>query len=164
MRATAGPHARSISPQSYLFSTSPSPRKRLYLKLLIIMHTNPSLTLTTDASNTGWGAVCRGQQTGGLWSTKKHCFHINYLEMKVVLFGLQSLCSDLTDKHIRIQSDNTSTVSYINAMGGIKSTDCNDMALQIWQWANGRNIWLSSCHLPGVNNVVADKESRHFDG
>ena len=84
--------------------------------------------------------------------------------MKAVLFGLQSLCSDLTDKHIRIQSDNTTTVSYINAMGGIKSNDCNDMALQIWQWANSKNIWLSSCHLPGVDNVVADQESRNFDG
>ena len=61
--------------------------------------------------------MCEEQQTGGLWSAKEHCFHINYLEMKAVLFGLQSLCSDLTDKHIRIQSDNTTTVSYINAMG-----------------------------------------------
>ena len=129
-----------------------------------IMQTNPDLTLTTDASNTGWGATCKEQQTGGLWSTKEHCFHINYLEMKAVLFGLQSLCSDLTDKHIRIQSDNTTTVSYINAMGGMKSNDCNVMALQIWQWANSRNIWLSSCHLPGVDNVVADHESRNFDG
>ena len=43
-------------------------------------------------------------------------------------------------------------------------TDCNDIALQIWQWANSRNIWLSSCHLPGVNNVVANQESRNFDG
>ena len=128
------------------------------------MQTNPDLTLTTDASNTGWGAMCEEQQTGGLWSAKEHCFHINYLEMKAVLFGLQSLCSDLTDKHIRIQSDNTTTVSYINAMGGIKSNDCHDMALQIWQWANSRNIWLSSCHIPGVTNVVADQKSRNFDG
>ena len=105
-----------------------------------IMHTNPDLTLTTDASNTRWGAVCEGQQTGGLWSAKEHCFHINYLEMKAVLFGLKSLCSDLTDKHMRIQADNTTTVSYINAVGGIKSIDCNDMVLQIWQWANSRNI------------------------
>ncbi|XP_068704681.1 uncharacterized protein [Montipora foliosa] len=129
-----------------------------------IIQTNPDLTLTTDASNTGWGAMCEEQQTGGLWSAKEHSFQINYLEMKAVLFGLQSLCSDLTDKHIRIQSDNTTTVSYINAMGGIKSNDCNDMALQIWQWANSRNIWLSSCHIPGVTNVVADQESRNFDG
>ena len=120
-----------------------------------IVQTNPDLILTTDASNTGWGAVCEGQQTGGLWSVEEQRSHINYLEMKAVLFGLQSLCSNVTDKHIRIQSDNTTTVSCINA---IKSMDCNYMALQIWQWSCSRNIWLSLCHLPGVNNEIADKE------
>ena len=129
-----------------------------------IVQTNPDLTLTTDASNTGWRAVCEGQQTGGLWSVEEQRSHINYLEMKAVLFGLQSLCSNVTYKHTRIQSDNTTTVSYINAMGGIQSMDCNYMALQIWQWSCSRNIWLSSCHLPGVNNEIADKESRNFDG
>ena len=59
-----------------------------------IMQTNPDLTLTTDASNTGWGPVREGQQTGGLWSVKEHCSHISYLEMKAVLFGLQSLCGN----------------------------------------------------------------------
>ena len=83
-----------------------------------IMHTNPDLTLTTDAFNTGWGAMCEEQQTGGLWSAKEHCFHINYLEMKAVLFGLQSLCSDLTDKHIRIQSDNTVYYSVVHQCYG----------------------------------------------
>jgi hypothetical protein len=61
-------------------------------------------------------------------------------------------------------SDNVTTVAYINAMGGIKSSDCNNMALQIWQWSSHRNIWLSSCHIPGSTNVVADKESRELDG
>ena len=75
-----------------------------------IVQTNPDLTLTTDASNTGWRAVCEGQQTGGLWSVEEQRSHINYLEMKAVLFGLQSLCSNVTYKHIRIQSDNTTSV------------------------------------------------------
>ena len=59
--------------------------------------------------------------------------HINFLKMKAALVSLQSLCSSLKDQHIRIQCDNTTTVAYINAMGGIKSMACNDMALQIWQ-------------------------------
>ena len=97
-----------------------------------IMETNPDLILTTDASNTGWGAVCEGQQTGRLWSVEEQCSHINSLEIKAVLFGLQSLCSNFTDKHIRIQSDNTNTVSYINAMGGIKL-----MAAIAWHYRFG---------------------------
>ena len=67
--------------------------------------------------------------------------------MKAVLFGLESFCRDLRVKHIRVTSDNTTTVAYINAIGGIKSTVCNEMALQLWQWSCGRNIRLSACHL-----------------
>ena len=49
-----------------------------------------------------------------------------------VLLGLKSLLSNAHNKHIRIQSDNTTTVAYINNMREIKSTACNDMAQEIW--------------------------------
>lgn len=125
-----------------------------------ISHGNPDLTLTTDASNMGWGAVCGNNSTGGLWSLEEQRNHINYLELKAVLLGLQSLCSVINGKHILVQSDNTTTVSYINAMGGIKSIPCNDMATIIWEWCIQRNIWLSATHIPGSDNIQADKESR----
>ena len=82
---------------------------------------------------------------------------------KSIFLGLQSLCGNITHKHIRILSDNTTTVSYINAMGGIKSQVCNDMAHLIWGWCTKRNIWLSACHIPGVQNSKADTESRKFN-
>ena len=126
-----------------------------------IMPTDPDLTLTTDASNTGWGAVQGGQKTGGLWDLEEQAFHINYLELKAVLLGLKSLCASIFNKHIRIQSDNTTTVAYVNAMGGIKSAVCNELAQQIWQWCREREIWLSACHIPGSTNVDADTESRN---
>lgn len=87
------------------------------------------------------------RRSGGLWSLGEKSSHVNFLEMKAVLFGLESFCRDLRIKHIRVESDNTTTVAYINAMGGIKSTVCNEMALQLWQWSCGRNIRLSACHL-----------------
>jgi ribonuclease HI len=65
------------------------------------MQGNPGLTLTTDASTRGWGAVCGGRKTGGLWSLEEQTFHINYLEMKAVLLGLKSLCNKVTGKHVR---------------------------------------------------------------
>lgn len=126
-----------------------------------ITQDNPELTLTTDASNLGWGAVSLDNKTGGYWNLEEQQHHINYLEMKAVLLGLQSLCSNVSNKHIRIQSDNTTTVAYLNAMGGIKSQDCNDMAFQIWDWCSQRNIWLSASHIPGSKNVEADRESRN---
>ena len=119
---------------------------------------SPDIMLTTDASTKGWGAVLGRNKTGGLWDKDEREYHINYLEMKAVILGLQSLCGNITQKHIRILSDNTTTVAYINAMGGVKSQRCNEMAQQIWNWCIKRDIWLSACHIP-----QADTESRKFN-
>ena len=86
-----------------------------------ITQDKPDFILTTDASKIGWGAVCSDHKTGGCWDLDEQQYHINYLESKAVLLGLKSLCSGAQNKHIRIQSDNTTTVAYLNAMGGIKS-------------------------------------------
>ncbi|CAH3179081.1 unnamed protein product, partial [Porites lobata] len=48
-------------------------------------------------------------------------------------------------------------------MDGIKSLNCNDMAIQIWEWCSQRNIWISASHIPGSINVEADKESRKIN-
>ncbi|XP_044165778.1 uncharacterized protein LOC122949786 [Acropora millepora] len=48
-------------------------------------------------------------------------------------------------------------------MGGIKSLNCNDMAIQIWEWCSQRNIWISASHIPGSTNVDVDKESRKIN-
>ena len=81
-----------------------------------------SNTMTMDT-------VCKGKQTDGLGILWENVPHINYLGREAVLFGLQPLCSNSTDKHIRFQSDNTTTVAYINAAGSTKSLNCNEMAL-----------------------------------
>ncbi|XP_074624357.1 uncharacterized protein LOC141882292 [Acropora palmata] len=125
-----------------------------------ISHGNPDLTLTTDASNVGWGAVCGDTSKGGFWSPEEQRYHINFLELKAVLLDLKSLCGVFSEKHILVQSDNTTTVAYLNAMGGIKSIPCNEMATMKWDWCLKHNIWLSATHIPGSKNIQADKESR----
>ena len=95
----------------------------------------------------------------GFGALVKNSAHINFLEMKAVLFGLESLCRDLRVKHIRVESDNTTTVAYINAMGGIKSTVCNEMALQLWQ------KYLDQCMPPPRHKQQGCRRwSRNFDG
>ena len=76
------------------------------------------------------------------------------------VMGLESLCGAFSAKHILVQSDNTTTVAYLNAMGGIKSLPCNEMATMIWDWCLKYNMWLSGTHIPGSKNIQADKESR----
>ena len=84
-----------------------------------ICHGNPALILTTDPPNLGWGAVCEETSTGGFWNCEEQRNHISYIELQAVLLGLQSLCADCSGRHILVQSDDTSKVSYINAIGGI---------------------------------------------
>ena len=55
-------------------------------------------------------------------------------------------------KHIRIKSDNTTAISYINNMGGIVSDSCNHLSKTIWYYCINRKVWLSAVHIPGKDN------------
>lgn len=48
-------------------------------------------------------------------------------------------------------------------MGGSKSRPCNNIARQIWMWALEHDNWITTAHLPGKDNTVADRESRLFN-
>ena len=75
--------------------------------------------------------------------------------MLAVKLSLMSLLADKTHCHVRIMSDNTTVVCYINdgGGGGSKSVECHRLAKNIWSCAIARNIWLSAAHVPGVRNV-----------
>ncbi|CAB4007500.1 Transposon Tf2-6 poly [Paramuricea clavata] len=134
---------------------------RLFTKWL--NHGKIGHVLYTDASTKGWRANMANVTTGGEWSTVEKDHHINYLELRAVLFGLQSLCREISNAHVKVMTDNTTAVVYINNMGGSRSFLCNDMAREVWAWCMTRNIWLTASHIPGKLNVVADKASRVFD-
>ena len=40
---------------------------------------------------------------------------------------------------------------------------CNDIAKRIWEFIQNRGFWISSSHIPGVENTIADKMSRVFN-
>ena len=125
------------------------------------MPDHPTITITTDASTSGWGAVLADSRAGGPWAQHENGSHINCLEMQAVLLGLKALCKNIT-KHVRVQSDNTTAIAYINSMGGMKSRECDTLANEIWAWCIARDIWLSASHIPGSQNIEADTESRVF--
>ena len=125
-----------------------------------ISRENPSGNLTTDASSFGWGAVYKGNKTGGLFSNEEKQLHINIKELKAIMFGLKTFCSELYDTHLKISTDNSTAVFTINNMGSCKSCECNAIVKEIWLWAKDKNIWLTATHIPEVLNAEVDKESR----
>ena len=97
-----------------------------------ILRDNPSTTITTDASLSGWGATGEGKETGGLFSAHEKTAHINVLETKAVLFGLGALCGHLRNTHIKVLSDNTATVGAISNMSSPKSMSLNSEIFSVW--------------------------------
>ena len=117
--------------------------------------------LYTDASESGWGAHCRGAATGGRWNEEEASLHINVLELKAILFGLKSFCKQ--DRlHVRVFTDNTTALAYVKHMGGVRSELCNEVAKDIWDWCEEYSIWITIAHIPGALNVIADYKSRKF--
>ena len=125
-----------------------------------ISYGNTSITITTDASNKGWGAVSGTSSASGHWSLVEMSNHINVLELKAVNFGLRALLQDVFKAHIKVLSDNTTTVACIHKMGTTRSKDCNKVAQDIWNWVIAHENWLTASHIPGRVNTEADKESR----
>lgn len=130
-----------------------------------INHDDPTLFIETDASKKGWGGIipASGVKANGMWTTHESEMHINYLELKAILFTLQSLCNHMEKVHIRVMCDNTCAVSYLSQFGGCESFHCNSMARTIWFWAIKRDIWISAAFIPGKLNERADLLSRSFN-
>jgi len=131
-----------------------------------ITRPNAQVFLESDASKKGWGASNGVTHIGGRWNETEtelaESNRINYLELLAAFYALKSFCKDMSNVTVLIRLDNTTAVAYIQKMGGTKSTECNLLAKDIWNWSISRNIWVIADHLPGKLNVVADRCSRQF--
>ena len=121
-----------------------------------------ALTITTDSSMTGWGAESSGVTTQGLWTTQERQMHINVLEMKAVNFAVQAYTKEMRQIHVHLRVDNTTTIAYINKMGGTRSIGMLKVAKELWQYCMSKEIMLTAEHLKGANNQIADRESRIY--
>ena len=125
-----------------------------------IIPPKPSVFLETDASGTGWGAATPTATAQGPWTSREKSYSINRLELLAALNGLMALCKGMKYQTVQMSLDNVTAVSAIRKMGNAKSPSLNKIATQIWQWALSRGITLIARHIPGKENVVADRKSR----
>ena len=123
----------------------------------------PTLFITTDASKTGWGAVCETQRTNGRWSVSERTQHINVLELKAAFLALKSFLKNHSHKVVCLRMDNTTAVAHVNNKGGTHSPCLLTLTLELWQWCLERNIMISAQHVPSRLNTIADSESRVFN-
>ena len=123
---------------------------------------SPEYTIESDASDLGWGAVCQGVRIGGPWLGPETSLHINAKELLAVFLAVKSFLREKENTHVLIKTDNTTTVAHIKKLGGTVSKQCVYITRDLWQWCLDRKIFLQAEFLPGVENEVADWESRHM--
>ncbi|XP_071518361.1 uncharacterized protein [Panulirus ornatus] len=88
--------------------------------------------------------------------------HINAKELKAISLVVRSFAS-LLKGHVRVFCDNTTAVTYVNEMGGTRSSLCNGICRDLWEWCAVNDIWLTCSHVPGKVNLMADAASRTFN-
>ena len=120
----------------------------------------PDLVIETDASLSGWGARCQELRTGGLWSVEEQMMHINALELLAVFLAIKTFSKGKDCLNILIRTDNMTAKAYINHRGGTHSQTLNSIATQLWKWCLDHQVHLTAEYLPGVENKIADEESR----
>ncbi|XP_073720453.1 uncharacterized protein [Misgurnus anguillicaudatus] len=118
------------------------------------------VTLTTDASLTGWGATMGSHLAHGLWGARQLSWHINCLEMMAVFYALRCFIPHLRGHHVLVRTDNTSVVAYINHQGGLRSRPLYKLARHILLWTQGKLLSLRAVYIPGCLNRGADVLSR----
>ena len=148
------------------FTLSPGDRETLSWWVSNIQTSYKSLTYVpqdfvteSDASTKGWGCRFGDESTGGEWSAEEAESHINVLELKAAFLTLQTFKDRFHDCHVHLMMDNTTAIACINKLGST-SSELFEVTKQIYEWAIPRNVQLSAAHIPGVENVVADRESR----
>ena len=120
----------------------------------------PDVTLTTDASLTGWGAHIGEATASGRWQAPWNTFHINRLELEAVSHALIHFSNLVTGQRVLVRTDNTTVVAYINKQGGTHSFPLWRQSWLLFQWAIQEGVSLQATHLPGILNIRADILSR----
>ena len=93
-------------------------------------------------------------------STTHSSFLSHVLELKAVTFAVQAFTKNKRDCHVHLRVDNTTVVAQINKMGHTRSRDLLLVAKELWQYCIKGSITMIVEHLPGVQNTVADQQSR----
>ncbi|XP_069830462.1 uncharacterized protein [Dendropsophus ebraccatus] len=117
--------------------------------------------LTTDASPQGWGAYTTDIILQGLWKPEEAALSQNVRELRAVFMSLSQALPLLRDRHVKIQSDNSSVVAYINHQGGTRSRELMRVAHFIFRLVEPHLSSLTALHLKGSENIRPDYLSRH---
>ena len=120
-----------------------------------------AVTITTDASKTGYGGYIGNQFVQGTWSVAQKKLHINVLELEAVFLALKHFQSILRGQNVLVRSDSTTVVQYLNKQGGTRSPQMCYRTWDLWNWAIENQMHIKAAHILGRKNQLADQLSRN---
>ncbi len=101
---------------------------------------------------------------GGPWSKAESKLHINCLEALAAFLAVKCFLRDRRSVTVLLRMNNLSAVTYryVNKLVGTVSQSLTAITKDLWLWCLHRDIHVTLIaeHLPGVQNTIADEESR----
>ena len=79
--------------------------------------------------------------------------------MKYFFFN-KYFCVEGIPVPLRLHSDNMTVVNCLNRLGSARSKPLNDWVVSILSTLRKKDLFLTTCHIAGVRNVIADGLSR----
>ena len=122
----------------------------------------PSSEFSTDACLTGAGGFFQGKWFYVSWLLDLPEYassHINVLELKTVEVAAELWAKSWEGKHIRVQSDNSTTVACINK-GTSRSPELLLILKKLFWMSVKFNFRLTASFIPGKLNIISDRLSR----
>lgn len=74
--------------------------------------------LTTDSSETGWGAHRQDLTVERMWDAKYQSLHISYLELQGIFLALKAFLLHLSHKVVLSWTDNMTAMYYLQKCVG----------------------------------------------
>ena len=120
----------------------------------------PTLSLYTDASDSGWGAALGDEHLSGVWPPESSRCSINHRELLAVFLGVAGFLPLLRGRSVSLFADNTTALAYLKNQGGTHSSVLNAVAQAVLRLCEDNSIRLVPQFIPGRLNVLADSLSR----
>ena len=118
------------------------------------------MTIWTDASLTGWGALTdSGVTVQGCWKKWEKSIHINQLEIRAVTRALENL--EIEDTRVNLKIDNEVARTTINKMGSRSPALLRELE-SLLKLTLSYKVTISAMRIPSKLNVVADALSRNI--
>ena len=128
----------------------------------LILDDAPDTIVYTDACDQAGGGHREGDWFYCNWSVdvpEIQDLHINVKELMAIVVAARHWCHLCTNKHVLVMSDNSTTVAGVNRGSSRSPVIMKYLRYMFWLSAV-YNFRLTAMHIPGTDNVLADKISR----